>query len=128
MDDPLDAWHDMVDRRDPAGLDDLLADEVVFRSPVVHTPQRGRDLTRMYLLAAFEVLVVDDFRYTRVIRGRHDAAMEFEVKLGGIEINGVDLVHWDDDGLIDEFTVMVRPLQAVDEVHRRMGELLQRRS
>lgn len=125
MDDPLDAWHELVERRDPTGLDALLADEVVFRSPVMHTPQAGRDVTGRYLRAAFAVLMAGDFRYVREIRGDHDAALEFMVELDGTNVNGVDLVHWNDDGLIDEFTVMLRPLQAVNLVHQLMRDLLE---
>jgi hypothetical protein len=125
MDHPLDRWHDMVARRDPNGLDALLADDVVFHSPVVHTPQRGRARTRMYLLAAFQVLLGDDFRYVREIRGEHDAMLEFTVELDGIHVNGVDIMHFDDEGRIDDFTVMVRPMKAMDELRRRMAELLE---
>lgn len=124
MDHPLDRWHDMVARRDPSALDDLLADDVVFHSPVVHTPQRGKALTRMYLLGAFQVLLQDDFRYVREIRGERDAMLEFTVDLDGIHVNGVDIMHWNDDGQIDDFTVMVRPLKAVNLVHEQMAALL----
>ncbi len=123
MDHPLDRWHDMVARRDPSALDDLLADDVVFHSPVVHTPQRGKAVTQMYLLGAFQVLLQDDFRYVREIRGDHDAMLEFTVDLDGIHVNGVDIMHWNADGQIDDFTVMVRPLKAVNLVHQRMAAL-----
>ncbi|MBY5162027.1 nuclear transport factor 2 family protein [Salsipaludibacter albus] len=123
---PIDRWHDLVEHRDPSGLDDLLADDVVFRSPVVHTPQEGRAVTAGYLRAAFDVLLSGDFRYVRDIRGAHDVALEFVVELDGTHVNGVDLVHFDDDGRIDEFTVMLRPLQAVELVHRLMGAQLER--
>lgn len=125
MDHPLDRWHDMVDRRDPTALDDLLADEVVFHSPILHTPQHGKARTRMYLLAAFQVLLQDDFRYVREIRGERDAVMEFMVDLDGIHVNGIDLVHWDEEGRIDDFTVMVRPMKAMDELGRRMAAMLE---
>ena len=125
MDHPLDAWHELVEARDPDGLEALLADDVVFRSPVVHARQEGRDLASMYLRAAFAVLMAGDFRYIREIRGPHDAALEFQVELDGTHVNGVDLVHWNADGEFDEFTVMLRPLQAVELVHRLMREMLQ---
>lgn len=122
---PVDAWHDMVRRRDPSRLGGLLADDVVFHSPVVHTPQRGRELTQAYLVAAFSVLLVDTFSHTREMRGERDAALEFTVELDGIHVNGVDLLHWDDDDGIDDVKVLLRPLKAVNLVHRLMGELLE---
>ncbi len=122
----VDRWHALVASRDPSGLGDLLADDVTFRSPVVHTPQAGRGPTLAYLQAAFTVLLAGDFRYVRDIRGPHDVALEFLVDLDGTQVHGVDLLHVDADGLIDEFTVMLRPLRAIELVHRLMAEQLAR--
>lgn len=120
----LSAWHEMVQRRDPRGLDILLAEEVVFHSPVVHTPQRGKPITLMYLHAAFHVFFNDSFHYMREVVGSHDAVLEFEVILDGIQVNGVDMLHWNDQGQITEFKVMLRPLKAVNLIHQKMGEML----
>jgi hypothetical protein len=122
---PIAAWHALVQAKNPAQLDALLADEVVFHSPVVHTPQRGIDLTRQYLTAAMHVLSGDGFRYTREIVGDRDAMLEFETRIDGILINGVDLIHWNDAGKIDDFKVMVRPLKAVNMLHAKMASMLQ---
>ncbi len=126
--DPLATWHRLVETHDAAGLHDLLADDAVFHSPVVHTPQRGRALTAAYLTAAFEALSDDSFRYVREIVGPADAMLEFEVDLDGIRVNGVDIIAWNADGKIVDFKVMIRPLKAIDVVQRRMAAVLQARS
>ena len=114
----------MVQRRDPRGLVTLLAEEVVFHSPVVHTPQHGKPITLMYLQAAFHVFFNDSFHYVREVVGTHDAVLEFEVEIDGIRVNGVDMLRWDDAGQITEFKVMLRPLKAVNLIHQKMGEML----
>ena len=121
----IEAWHGLLETRDVAALDALLADEAVFHSPVVHTPQAGRTLTRMYLAAAFEVFFNDSFRYVREVVGEHDAVLEFEVEIDGIAVNGVDMIRWDDEGRIIDFKVMIRPIKAIEVVHRRMAAMLQ---
>jgi hypothetical protein len=123
--DPIKTWHRIVDERDVQGLDALLADEAVFHSPVVHTPQVGKPITKKYLTAAFHVFFNDSFRYVRELRGDRDAVLEFEVKLDGITVNGVDMIKWNDAGKITEFKVMLRPLKAVNLIHEKMGEILQ---
>jgi len=121
---PIDAWHEFVHRRDPGLLEDLLAEDVVFHSPVVHTAQRGKAITVLYLRGAMQVLGSPAFRYVREIRGERDALLEFATEIDGVTINGVDLVRWDDAGRIVDFKVMVRPLKAVNILHQKMGELL----
>ena len=122
----LDAWHAVVRSRDPALLDELLADDVVFLSPVVHTPQRGRDITRSYLQAAMHVLNNDSFTYLREIVDGNDAVLEFQTEIDGITINGVDMLRFDDAGRIIEFKVMVRPLKAIQTLHGMMAQMLER--
>lgn len=124
-DHPLETWHRLVRTQDPSGLDALLADDVVFHSPVVHTPQRGKKLATMYLGAAFHVFFGPDFRYVREIVGESDAMLEFEVETDGTLINGVDLIKWNDSGQIVDFKVMIRPLKAINVIHQRMAEMLQ---
>ena len=121
----LGEWHRIVRERDPDGLDDLLADEVVFHSPVVHTPQRGKPLTAMYLGAAVLVLGNPTFRYVREVVGASEAVLEFVVDVDGIEINGVDMIRWNDAGRITDFKVMVRPLKAINLLHQKMAAMLQ---
>jgi hypothetical protein len=122
---PLDTWHRLVRTQDPAGLNTLLAEDAVFYSPVVHTPQRGRKLAASYLSAAFHVFFNPSFRYVREIVGPADAMLEFETEIDGVLVNGVDLIKWDDAGQIIEFKVMLRPLKAINAVHQRMAAMLQ---
>lgn len=122
---PIDTWHQLVEARDATGLEALLAEDVVFHSPVVHTPQSGRARTLPYLAAAFRVFFNDSFRYVREIRGERDAMLEFTVTIDDIAVNGVDIVRWNDDGRIVDFKVMLRPLKAINLIHERMGAMLQ---
>lgn len=122
--DPVVRWHRILESRDPSGLAGLLHEDVVFLSPVVHTPQRGRRLVSAYLVAAMHVLGNPSFRYVREIIGARDAMLEFETEIDGISVNGIDLIRWDDAGRLVEFKVMVRPLKAIQTVHARMAERL----
>lgn len=121
----LSTWHRLVRSRDSAGLHELLADDAVFHSPVVHSPQRGRALTHAYLSAAFQVFFNDSFRYVRELVQGQDAVLEFEVEIDGIRVNGVDMMRWNDDGRIVDFKVMIRPLKAIQLIHQRMAAMLQ---
>ena len=121
----LHTWHELVRTRNVKGLDTLLADDVVFHSPVVHTPQAGKALTARYLGAAFHVFFNESFRYVREIVGPHDAVLEFQVEIEGIAVNGVDLIKWNDAGRIVEFKVMLRPLKAINLIQQKMAALLQ---
>ena len=120
----LDTWHRLVRTSDPAGLDALLADDVVFHSPVVHTPQRGKPLARLYLAAAFEVFFNPGFRYVRELQDGPHAVLEFETEIDGIMVNGVDMITWNAAGQIVDFKVMLRPLKAVHMVHQKMAQML----
>lgn len=121
----LQAWFDWMTRDHSAeGLSGILADNVVFKSPVVHTPQEGKAITMAYLLAAGETLGNDDFRYTRVFDCGDRAVLEFETMMDGILVNGVDMMEWNADGQITDFKVMVRPLKAIQTVHAAMGTML----
>ena len=124
-DHPLEIWHRLVREHDPSGLNALLAEDAVFYSPVVHTPQRGRKLVAGYLSAAFHVFFNPTFRYVREIVGVTDAMLEFETEIDGTRVNGVDLIKWNDAGQIVEFKVMIRPLKAINLIHQRMAATLQ---
>ena len=126
-DSPLAAWHHIVVKRDASGLEAILADDVVFYSPVVHTPQKGKAITQGYLTAATFVLGGESFRYVRELEGDGFAVLEFEVEVEGILINGVDMISWNDEGRITEFKVMLRPLKAIQLVHQQMGAMLARK-
>jgi hypothetical protein len=118
-------WHAMLEARDISRLDDLLAADVVFHSPVVHTPQRGKAITTIYLAAAYQVLFGSGFRYVREVEGDFDAILEFVAEIDGIHVNGVDMMHWNAEGKIDDFKVMVRPLKAVNLLHGLMARMLE---
>ena len=152
----LNNWHSVLSG-DRAALASLIADDAVFRSPIVYTPQRGKDLVLMYLTGASMTFGGDGtpdvaaaagadhapapaptttdadgkpwdgrFRYVRKVTGTHDAVLEFETTMQGTYVNGVDMIRCDDSGTIVDFTVMIRPLQAVNAVHKAMGATLER--
>ena len=121
----LAAWHDLVQTRNVKGLAALLADNCVFHSPVVHTPQVGKAVTLQYLSAAFHVFFNPSFRYVREVAGADDAVLEFQVEIDGISVNGVDMIQWGADGRIVEFKVMIRPLKAINLIHQKMAAMLQ---
>ena len=120
----LTRWYDFVKAKDPAALDALLAEDVVFHSPVVHTPQRGKVITSLYLGAAANVLGGDNFRYVGEYLSENGAVIEFNTVIDGIEIDGIDMITWNADGQIIEFKVMLRPLKAVNKVHEMMAAML----
>ena len=122
---PIERWHQLIAARDPSGLPALIADDAVFHSPVVHTPQRGKALVTAYLGAAFTVFANPTFRYVREIVGAWDAVLEFETTIDGTHVNGVDLVRWNESGQIVDFKVMVRPLKAVNLLHAQMRAMLE---
>ncbi len=122
--DPIDLWHTIVSERDVSRLVGLLADDVVFYSPVVHTPLIGKAITLKYLSAAIDVLGNDSFRYIREVINETNAVLEFETEIDDITINGVDMIKWNASGQIHEFKVMIRPLKAVNLVHQRMAAML----
>jgi hypothetical protein len=121
---PIAAWHDLIASADPSGLDQLLADDVVFHSPVLYKSQQGKALTSMYLHAAFQVLINSSFHYVREVVGESDAVMEFVVMVDGIEINGVDMISWNESGRITDFKVMVRPMKAIEMIRQKMAAML----
>ena len=145
----IERWHEHMRGRLDGGLDAILHPDVVFLSPIVFTPQTGRDITKLYLTAAGGTLGGDPddrpeatgdaaaggasatpsaggFRYTKEILQGHQAMLEFETSIDGKYVNGVDIITCDDDGMITEFKVMVRPLQAINLVHSQMKAMLER--
>lgn len=125
--DTMAAWHRLIEARSAQGLDALLADEVVFHSPVVHTPQAGKAITTKYLTAALHVFANPTFTYVREVIGAHDAVLEFQTEIDGIAVNGVDMIKWNEEGKIVDFKVMVRPLKAIHLIHQKMAAMLQAR-
>jgi hypothetical protein len=132
-------WHQIVRGELPGGLDELLHDDVVFLSPVVFTPQRGKEITKLYLEAAGATIAGDGptadgspgrgkLRYVAETMSGNRAVLEFETDMDGTYVNGVDIITCDDDGKIVEFKVMLRPLRAVNAVHDAMRAMLERSS
>ncbi|UDY37452.1 nuclear transport factor 2 family protein [Dermatobacter hominis] len=142
----VERWHQHLRGELPGGLDELLADDVVFHSPIVFTPQEGKALTSLYLQAAFQALPGDGapamgdggvdgpsdgagrFRYTKQVMSGDTAVLEFETTVDGTWVNGVDIIRCDDEGRIVEFRVMLRPLRAIEVVHGQMRAMLERLS
>jgi ketosteroid isomerase-like protein len=127
IDDAIARWHRYLGGELPGGLDELLADDVVFYSPVVYTPQRGKPVTTQYLEAASRTLVdgaEGAFRYTKQVLSGDTAVLEFETRVEGRYVNGVDIIRCDDEGRIVEFRVMMRPLQGIQAVQEQMGRRL----
>ena len=131
----IERWHEAL--RGESAFEDLLHEDCVFWSPVLFRPMEGRDLTALYLRAAYQVFPGDGadatdstdgpsgFRYTkRVLDGNH-AVLEFETTMDGVSVNGVDIITCDDDGLITEFKVMLRPRKAVEKVQAQMAAMLE---
>jgi hypothetical protein len=134
----VEKWHAFLRGDLPGGLDELLDDDVVFYSPIVFTPQRGKQITALYLQAATQTFAgngiatheeSDDaekkFRYTKTTLGGDSAVLEFETTMQGKYVNGVDIITCNDAGRISEFRVMIRPLQAVNMVHQQMAAMLE---
>jgi hypothetical protein len=132
-------WHRHLRGELPGGLDAILHEDCTFLSPIVYTPQQGRDITKLYLTAAGNTLGGNDgdvteavkagpsdggFRYVKEILQGHHAMLEFETTVDGKYANGVDIITCDDDAMITEFKVMMRPLQAINAVHAQMRAML----
>jgi hypothetical protein len=115
----LARWHDVVETKDPALLDDLLADDAVFRSPAVHTPQEGKELTTAYLRAAM-VVIGPTLTYQHEWYDAGSGILEFTAELDGLTVHGIDMIRWGADGRITEFTVMVRPFKALQKLMELM--------
>ena len=125
--DNLKVWHDRMENKSPGEPSAQIADDAVFHSPVVHTPQAGKPLVMAYLSAADNVLGNDSFRYVREIvdESVNMAMLEFTLELDGVQVNGVDIISWNEEGKIQDFKVMVRPLKAINKVWEEMGKMLE---
>ena len=116
--------HEIIITRDISKLNNILDDEVVFYSPIVHTPQIGKKIAQLYLSAALQVIANDTFTYIKKVIDGNETILEFETEIDGILVNGVDIISWNDEGKIIAFKVMIRPLKAVNLIHKKMGESL----
>ena len=118
-------WHEIIKAADVDALDDILAEDSVFHSPVVHSPQVGKPLVKLYLTAAFTGLTNDSFEYVREVVSGNQAVLEFCVTINDIQVNGVDMFTWNEEGKITDFKVMIRPLKAINMVHQGMAAALE---
>jgi hypothetical protein len=117
----LNAWHDLVRNKDAGALNDLIAEDAVFYSPVMHTPQAGKKLVIGYLTAAAQVFLNDSFHYLRELIGTNEAMLEFKVVIDDIEVNGIDHIQWNDDNQIVSFKVWLRPLKGIQIIQQTMA-------
>ncbi len=121
----IQRWIDVVEGGGADVVDELLAEDAVFYSPAVFTPQEGRAKTAAYLKAAVKLFGGSDFRYVDQWYGERSAILEFTTEIDGIHVNGVDMIAWNDDDKIVSFKVMLRPFKALQTVIPKMAELLQ---
>lgn len=124
----LDIWHDYMKAQTDQGLMDQLADDAVFHSPVVHSPQSGKHMVFAYLNAAEGAFANSGFQYVDEIISAdgQKAMLEFTCEIDGIHINGIDIIHWNEAGQIDTFKVLIRPMKAMNKIWEKMGEMLER--
>lgn len=122
---PLAIWHEAVAKNDLAPFEAILAEDAVFLSPALHSPQVGSAMVSMYLRGAMHVLKNDSFRYVEEWVGSRSAVLEFESSVDGFAVNGVDIIHWDDDERVTRFKVMVRPFKGLTALMAAMKKLLE---
>lgn len=116
----LERWHEVVEKGDLKLLESLLAKDVVFHSPILFKPKEGKKLTTIFLAAAFKVLTPGGFKYIKTLDSPEHSMLEFECELDGVQVDGIDIITWNDEGQIAEFKVMIRPFKAIEKV----GELM----
>ena len=124
MTNPIEKWHEVIESGSAELLSDIIADNCIFYSPVVFSPQEGKEITIKYLTAAAMVFGVDSFLYTKELINKNNACLEFELEINKIHINGIDLITWNDENKIIEFRVFIRPLKGVQIIHEFMGGTL----
>jgi len=122
----IEKWHEFLESKNVALLDEILSDDARMHSPVIHTIQEGKEITKMYLSVAAQTLCNEHFKYIREVYDDGFALLEFETNLDGIHVNGVDMISWNSDNKITDFKVMIRPLKALNAVHKVMGEALKK--
>ncbi|OGS71723.1 MAG: hypothetical protein A3F91_00950 [Flavobacteria bacterium RIFCSPLOWO2_12_FULL_35_11] len=124
----LKNWHTFLDTKNPKILDELLANEVIFYSPIVWAPQEGKQITKLYLMAALEVFGGENsnFRYVNQVIDKKQFILEFATLIDGVTVNGVDMIELNDGDKIISFKVMIRPLKAINKVHEKMEEMLEK--
>jgi hypothetical protein len=123
--DLIQKWHEVLKNDDQGLLENLIADDAIFSSPVVFTPMEGKEITMMYLSAAGQSFNMEKFKYTKEIHDGMNSVLEFETYIDDISVNGVDIIEWNEEGKIVNFKVMIRPFKAVQKVQQKMVEALE---
>ena len=123
--DLIQKWHEVLKNDDQGLLENLIADDAIFSSPVVFTPMEGKEITMMYLSAAGQSFNMEKFEYTKEIHDGMNSVLEFETYIDDVTVNGVDIIEWNEEGKIVNFKVMIRPFKAVQKVQQKMVEALE---
>ena len=123
--DLIQKWHEVLKNDNQGLLENLIADDAIFSSPVVFTPMEGKEITMMYLSAAGQSFNMEKFKYTKEIHDGMNSVLEFETYIDDISVNGVDIIEWNEEGKIVNFKVMIRPFKAVQKVQQKMVEALE---
>ena len=121
----LEIWHQGLESQDTNFLDEILDDSCVFTSPIVFKPIKGKEMSKLYLMGAGKTFDMGRFRYVRELVDGLDAVLEFETYIDDISVNGVDIIRWNEKGKIIDFKVMIRPLQAIGALQKKMSEALE---
>ena len=121
----LDKWYQVYRSDEPELLEEILDESVIFSSPVVFKPIEGKEITKLYLMGAGITFNMDKFIYVREVVDGLDSILEFETYIDDILVNGVDMIRWNAEGKIIDFKVMVRPLQAIGALQKKMSEALE---
>lgn len=120
----ISSWHKVFNSQNIDNLDDVLADEAVFTSPVVFKPMEGKEISKLYLYAAGQSFNMEKFSYVREVNDGLHSILEFETYIDDVSVNGVDMIEWNEEGKIIDFKVMIRPLKAVHKVQEQMIDSL----
>ena len=121
----IEKWHKVIESNNLELLNEIIADNAIFSSPVVFKPMEGKEITMMYLHAAGHSFNMEKFKYTKEIHDGMNSVLEFETYIDDIAVNGVDMIEWNKDGKISNFKVMIRPYKAVQKVQEKMVEALE---
>lgn len=122
----LNNWHELIKNKTVDQVSTLLADDVTLFSPVIHTPVQGKKMVSIYLTAAFHTFLNNTFHYDREFTGDNSAVLEFSLSMNGIDINGIDMITWNEQGKITEFKVMIRPYKALNMINEQMSAMLEK--
>jgi hypothetical protein len=121
----LELWHQGLESKDSNFLDEILDDSCVFTSPIVFKPIEGKEMSKLYLMGAGQTFDMRRFKYVRELVDGLDTVLEFETYIDDISVNGVDIIRWNEEGRITDFKVMIRPLQAIGALQKKMSEALE---